>query len=616
MRRRTFLSALPSGALAAGALSTGAANAQTGQPPAPGRPTEAAPAPARPDPYAEVGIGDRITGPKFVGRSTVWGANGAAATAHPTATLIGIDTLRRGGSAIDAAIAINAALGFLEPVANGIGGDAFCMLWDPKQRKVVGFNGSGNSPRGLSLEVARSKAIDGYLPRYGAVTVNVPGTVDAWWSAHQRYGKLPWKEVLLPVAELCEQGAPVPQVIAYYLERNMAAFDRGRIPIEENDNRKRVYAPGGETPKVGQMFANPFLGKTLRLIAEGGRDAFYEGPLAEQMEGYFRRIGGWLTRADLAAHRTEWVEPIRTDYRGVEVYGLGPNTQGLSTNQILNICEQFDLKGMGFQSAASLHVQAEAKRLAFEDRARYFADPRFSDIPVEWLNSKAYAAERARLIRPDRIMDRVMPGDAPHRGDTTYFSVADKDGMMVSWIQSNYRGMGSGLVPDDGHGQPLGFMFQDRGELFALTDGHPNVYAPGKRPFQTIIPGFTVKDGEPWMAFGVMGGGMQPQGQAQIVINMVDYGLDPQEAGDAPRWQHYGSSEPTGQPQEGAGVLHLESGVPEATKTQLRAMGWTLGPPDGGFGGYQNVMRQQNPDGLWTYGAATEMRKDGIALAY
>ena len=616
MRRRTFLSALPSGALAAGALSTGAANAQTGQPPAPGRPTEAAPAPARPDPYAEVGIGDRITGPKFVGRSTVWGANGAAATAHPTATLIGIDTLRRGGSAIDAAIAINAALGFLEPVANGIGGDAFCMLWDPKQRKVVGFNGSGNSPRGLSLEVARSKAIDGYLPRYGAVTVNVPGTVDAWWSAHQRYGKLPWKEVLLPVAELCEQGAPVPQVIAYYLERNMAAFDRGRIPIEENDNRKRVYAPGGETPKVGQMFANPFLGKTLRLIAEGGRDAFYEGPLAEQMEGYFRRIGGWLTRADLAAHRTEWVEPIRTDYRGVEVYGLGPNTQGLSTNQILNICEQFDLKGMGFQSAASLHVQAEAKRLAFEDRARYFADPRFSDIPVEWLNSKAYAAERARLIRPDRIMDRVMPGDAPHHGDTTYFSVADKDGMMVSWIQSNYRGMGSGLVPDDGRGNPLGFMFQDRGELFALSDGHPNVYAPGKRPFQTIIPGFTVKDGEPWMAFGVMGGGMQPQGQAQIVINMVDYGLDPQEAGDAPRWQHYGSSEPTGQPQEGAGVLHLESGVPEATKTQLRAMGWTLGPPDGGFGGYQNVMRQQNPGGRWTYGAATEMRKDGIALAY
>ncbi len=613
MRRRTFLSALPAGALLANG---GAASAQV-TPPAPGRPTEAAPAPAQPaDPYAGVGFGDRITGPKFVGRSTVWGMHGAAATAHPTATLIGIETLKRGGSAIDAAIAINAALGFLEPTANGIGGDAFCMLWDPKQRKVVGFNGSGNSPRNLSLETARSRAQDGYLPRYGAVTVNVPGTVDAWWSAHQRYGKLPWKDVLLPVAELCEQGVPVPQVIAYYLGRNMAGFDRSASIIEENENRKRVYAPGGRTPRVGEVFANPALGRTYRMIAEGGRDAFYDGPLAEQMEAYFRRHGGWMTRADLSAHQTEWVEPIRTDYRGVDVYGLGPNTQGLSTNQILNICEQFDLKAMGFQTAASIHHQAEAKRLAFEDRAKWFADERFSETPVEWLNSKTYAAERARLIRPDRVMDRAFPGDAPTQGDTTYFSVADADGMMVSWIQSNYRGMGSGLVPDDGHGQPLGFMFQDRGELFALTDGHPNVYAPGKRPFHTIIPGFACKDGQPWMAYGVMGGGMQPQGQAQIIINMVDHGLDPQEAGDAPRWQHYGSSEPTGQAAEGVGKLHLESGVPDATKRELEAMGWSLGPPDGGFGGYQNVMMQQNPGGRWTYGAATEMRKDGVALAY
>ena len=611
MRRRTFLSTLPAGALIAGAST---ASAQVA-PPAPGRPTEAAPAPARPEPFAGVGSGDRITGAPFAGRSTVWGAHGAAATAHPAATLIGVDTLRRGGSAVDAAIAINAALGFLEPVANGIGGDAFCMLWDPARRKVVGMNGSGNSPRGLSLETARSRAVDGYLPKYGAVTVNVPGTVDAWWSAHQRYGKLPWAEVLLPVAELCEQGVPVPQVIAYYLERNMAIFDRSSGLIEENDNRKAVYAPGGRVPGVGEVFANPFLGRTYRLIAEGGRDAFYDGPLAEAMERYFRRIGGWMTRADLAAHRTEWVEPIRTTYRGVEVYGLGPNTQGLSTNQILNVCEQFDLAGMGFQSAASIHHQAEAKRLAFEDRARFFADPRFAEAPVEWLNSKAYAAERARLIRPDRVMDRVFPGDAPTQGDTTYFSVADKEGMMVSWIQSNYRGMGSGLAPDDGE-RPLGFMFQDRGELFSLKDGSPNIYAPGKRPFHTIIPGFACKDGEPWMAFGVMGGGMQPQGQAQIVINMVDYGLEPQAAGDAPRWQHYGSSEPTGQAAEGTGVLHLESGVPEATKAQLAAMGWTLGPPDGGFGGYQNVVRQTNPGGRWTYGAATEMRKDGIALAY
>jgi len=600
MRRRTFLSTLPAGAL----MAAGAAPVSARQNP------QASPE----NPFAGVTMGDRITGAPFAGRSTVWGMNGAAATAHPTATLIGIDTLRRGGSAIDAAIAINAALGFLEPTANGIGGDAFCMLWDPTQRKVVGFNGSGNSPRGLSLETARSRAVNGYLPSHGAVTVNVPGTVDAWWSAHQRYGKLPWKDVLIPVAELCEQGVPMPQTIAWYMERNMAGFDRSTV-IEENDNRRAVYAPGGRTPRVGEVFANPHLGRTLRLIADGGRDAFYEGELAEQMERYFRRIGGWMTRADLAAHRTEWVEPIRTDYRGVDVYGLGPNTQGLSTNQILNICEQFDLKEMGFQSAASIHHQAEAKRLAFEDRAKWFADDRFSQTPVEWLNSKPYAAERARLIRPDRVMDRAFPGDAPTQGDTTYFSVADSDGMMVSWIQSNYRGMGSGLAPDDGE-RPLGFMFQDRGELFALTDGHPNVYAPGKRPFHTIIPGFACKDGEPWMAFGVMGGGMQPQGQAQIIINMVDYGLDPQEAGDSPRWQHEGSSEPTGQAAERVGVLHLENGVPQATRTGLEQRGWTLGPTDGGFGGYQNVVMQQNPGGRWTYGAATEMRKDGIALAY
>ena len=589
MKRRTFLAALP---LAAGA------------------------APSLAQEYAGIGMGDRITGAPFAGRSTVWGSNGAAATAHPIATLIGIDTLRRGGSAIDAAIAINAALGFLEPTANGIGGDAFCMLWDPAQRKVVGFNGSGASPMGLSLETARSRAINGYLPRYGAVTVNVPGAVDAWWSAHQRYGKLPFREVLEPVAVLCERGVPVPQTIAWYLQRNMANFLREGAGVEETENARRVYSPTGRTPREGEVFANPDLGRTYRLIAEGGRDAFYDGPIADQMEAYFRRIGGWLTRADLRAHHTEWVEPIRADYRGVDVYGLGPNTQGLSTNQILNICEQFDIKGMGFQSAQSIHHQAEAKRLAFEDRARFFADARFAETPVEWLNSKAYASERAALIRPDRVMETVSPGQPPTQGDTTYFSVADKDGMMVSWIQSNYRGMGSGLVPDGPDGSTLGFMFQDRGELFALTDGHPNIYAPGKRPFHTIIPGFACKEGEPWMAFGVMGGGMQPQGQAQILINMVDYGLDPQEAGDAPRWQHEGSSEPTGQPAEGSGVLHLETGVPAATKTGLEALGWTLGPPNGGFGGYQNVVRHINDQGPWTYAAATEMRKDGLALAY
>ncbi len=386
MRRRTFLTTLPAGALAAGAA-VGAPAAPSQTPAGSGQAGQGA---ARAYPYTGVGPGDRIMGAPFAGRSTAWGTQGAAATAHPAATLIGIDTLRRGGSAIDAAIAINAALGFLEPTANGIGGDAFCLMWDPAQGKVVGLNGSGSSPRGLSLETARSKAgSDGYLPRYGAVTVNVPGTVHAWWAAHQRYGKLPWRDVLMPVVEMCEQGVPMPQLIAWYLERNMAGFDRSAGIIEDNDNRKRVYAPTGRTPRVGEVFANPDLGRTYRAIAEGGRDAFYDGPLADQMQAYFRRIGGWMTRADLVAHRTEWVEPIMTTYRGVQVYSLGPNTQGLSTNQILNVCERFDLAGMGFQSAASIHVQAEAKRLAFEDRARWFADPSFAATPVESLNSTA-----------------------------------------------------------------------------------------------------------------------------------------------------------------------------------------------------------------------------------
>ena len=614
MDRRKFLGAIPAGAALATGLSQSAVAQEAASVPASTAPATTEAAPSAPQ-SLRVGPGDRISGAPFAGRSTVWGQHGAAATAHPVATLIGIETLKRGGSAIDAAIAINAALGFLEPTGNGIGGDAFGLLWDPAQRKVVGFNGSGASPRLLGLEQVRNRATNGALPRYGAVTVSVPGAVDAWWSAHQKYGKLPWKDVLLPVAELCEQGVPVPQAIAYYLERNMGLFDRQSSIIEENENRKKVYAPNGSIPKVGQIFANPDLGRTYRIIAEQGRDAFYEGELADAMVRYFRRIGGWIGRGDLASHQTEWVEPIVTNYRGVDVYSLGPNTQGLSTNQILNICEQFDLKAMGFQSAASIHHQAEAKRLAFEDRAKWFTDARFSETPVEYLNSKAYAAERAALINPNRVMDRAFPGDAPTQGDTTYFSVADKDGMMVSWIQSNYRGMGSGLVPDQGR-RTLGFMFQNRGELFSVEDGHPNIYAPGKRPFHTIIPGFACKDGKPWLAYGVMGGGMQPQGQAQIIINMVDYGLDPQEAGDAPRWQHYGSSEPTGQPQEGVGKLHLESGVPDITKSRLTEMGWSLGESDGGFGGYQNVMMQQNPDGRWTYGAASEMRKDGLALAY
>jgi gamma-glutamyltranspeptidase/glutathione hydrolase len=588
MLRRTFLATLPGLAAAGGAM------AQS---------REANPNRNRPD----VGPGDRIDGATFASRSAAWGVRGAAATAHPLATQTAIDILRKGGSAVDAAIAANAVLGFVEPIACGIGGDAFAMLWDPRTRRVEGLNGSGRSPRGLNLQTVRSRAVKGLIPSFGAISVSVPGAVDAWWTLHQRYGKLPWKDLLAPAAALAREGVPVSQNVAYYLARSLRNFSRPDAGIEEIENFRRTWAPGGRTPVEGEVFANPDLARTYDLIAAGGRDAFYEGEIAERIEGYFKRIGGWMTRADLAAHRTRWDAPRQTVYRGVEVFGLSPNSQGLSTLQILNMMETFDIAGMGFQSAAAIHHGVEAKRLAFEDRARYFADPDFARTPTDWLLSKDYAAERARRVRPDAILSDLRPGQAPSRGDTTYYCTADADGMMVSFIQSNYRGMGSGLAPDG-----LGFMLQNRGEMFALQDGHPNLYAPGKRPFQTIIPGFAVRDGAPWLAFGVMGGDMQPQGQAQILSNMVDFKLGVQEAGDAPRWRHEGSPEPTGEAaRPGAGLLRLERGVPQATRAALAALGWPIGETDGGFGGYQAIERWPG-----RYAAATEMRKDGVALAW
>lgn len=587
MRRRTFLAALPATVLAGPALATSRAeNANRNRP--------------------DVRAGDRIDGATFASRSAAWGLHGAAATAHPLATLAALDILKAGGSAVDAAIAANAVLGYGEPIACGIGGDAFCLLWDPKAAKVVGLNGSGRSPKALSLaEVRRRATAKGTIPSHGAISVSVPGCVDAWWSLHQRYGKLPWKALFEPAIRHADEGAPIVQNTAFYLESSNRIFSNSKT-IEEIDNFRKVWVADGRTPREGEVFRNPALARTYRQIAEGGGRAFYEGEIAEAIERYFKRIGGWMTRADLAAHRTEWVEPRSVDYRGVDVWGLPPNSQGFVTLQMLAIMSQFDIKGMGFQSAAAIHHAVEAKRLAFEDRARFYADPAFYRQPSDWLLSREYAAERARLIRPDRITPRVYPGEAPSRGDTTYLTTADRDGMMVSLIQSNYRGMGSGLMPDG-----LGFMFQNRGELFALADGHPNVYAPGKRPFQTIIPGFATQKGRPLLSFGVMGGDMQPQGQSQIISNLVDFGLGLQEAGDSPRWHHDGGNEPTGEDLGAIGELNLESGVPAETQAALARIGWTLKPAPGGYGGYQAI--RQWPG---RYEAATEMRKDGVALAY
>jgi gamma-glutamyltranspeptidase/glutathione hydrolase len=563
----------------------------------------------RPDVHA----GDRPSGASFASRSAALGCSGAAGTAHPLATQAAIEMLKRGGSAADAAIAANALLGFVEPVSSGLGGDCFAFVWDPKAGKLEGMASSGRSPKLLSLATVRSRAKDGVLPKLGAVTVSTPGALDGWWALHQRYGKLKWAELFEPAIHYCEIGAPVPQIIGFYLKRNMAAFLHPGSGVEETANAVATYTPGGIAPNEYDVRRNPDLARTYRMIAEGGRDTFYDGPIAKTIDAYFKRIGGWLSAEDLREHRAEWDEPLVSNYRGVDVYAMGANTQGLATLQMLNIIEQFDLREFGFQSAQSLHVQIEAKRLAYEDRARFYADPHFAKIPIDWLNSKDYAKQRAQLIRLDRILEPVYPGHAPSHGDTTYFCTADQDGMMVSIIQSNFRGMGSGLVADG-----LGFMFQDRGELFSLQDGHPNIYAPGKRPFQTIIPGFAARDGVPWLAFGVMGGDMQPQGQTQIIVNRVDYGLDVQAAGDSPRWHHEGSSQTMGEDQPNLtprGILRLEAGVPADTRKALVAMGWPMGASDGGFGRYECIEnRRQGGDRV--YAAASEMRADAVALAY
>lgn len=624
MRRRTFIATLPAVAVAPGIAAAqqgrSAPEQGTAGPGQGGAPQPDGPLPGRwaagEDRFVrpDVGVGDRPVGASFASRTAVYGMNGAAGSAHPMATQAGIDILKRGGSAVDAAIAINACLGLLEPTANGIGGDVYAMIWDPTRRSVVGLAGSGASPRGLSLETVRGRARNDVLPPLGAISVSVPGTVDGWWTMHRRYGKLPWATLFEPAIALAEAGTPVPDIIAYYIRRSMANFRRPGNGIEETANALRTWGMAdGKGPSTGQVFRNPDLARTYRAIAAGGRDAFYTGDIARTIDGYFKRIGGWLRYEDLAAHKSEWIEPNRTDYHGTTVHALGANTQGIATLQMLNILEHFDLKGAGFQSPLSIHLQAEAKRLAYEDRARYYADPHFAKVPVEWLVSKEYAAERAKLIRPDRILTPVYPGQAPSRGDTTYFSCADASGMMVSMIQSNFRGMGSGLVADG-----LGFMFQDRGQLFSLKDGHPNIYAPGKRPFQTIIPGFATRGADPWLSFGVMGGDMQPQGQTQIIVNCVDYGLDIQSAGDSPRWHHEGSSQSMGEdsPNLGPkGLLRLESGVPDATRRRLAEIGWKIGEPDGGFGRYQCVERRMDGD-TRVYAAASEMRADGCALAY
>lgn len=565
---------------------------------------------AEPTQTAAPGGGDRYAGPGFATRAPVLARHGMAATAQPLATQIAIDVLKAGGSAVDAAIAANAALGLMEPVGCGIGGDLYAIVWDPKTGKLHGYNGSGRSPAGRSLEDLRHKLGSRTdMPSHGSLTVTVPGTIDGWYALHQRFGKLPMDQVLNPAIRYAEEGFPVSQLVAEYWKRNFRAFERNAADIEEIDNAKKTYLVDGRAPAHGEIFRNPDLARTYRTIAKGGRDAFYSGDLARRMDGYFRRIGADMRLADLSAHKGEWVDPVGIRYRGYDVYELPPNTQGIAALQMLKILEAYDLKAMGRGSADSLHVMVEAKRLAFEDLAKFYADTSFYNAPIKELVSDDYAATRRALIDMKRANPDISPGEIKLRqGDTTYLTTADSAGMMVSLIQSNYRGMGSGLVPDG-----LGFMLQDRGELFALDPDHPNVYAPAKRPFQTIIPAFVMKDGKPFMSFGVMGGDLQPQGHVQVLVNMIDFGLNVQEAGDAARFRHVGSDDWHRKSSSGVGKLQLETGIAPDVRRELARRGHDLQSGDGGFGGYQAIMRDPATGVYW---GASEMRKDGAAIGY
>ncbi|MFB0516861.1 MAG: gamma-glutamyltransferase [Candidatus Neomarinimicrobiota bacterium] len=545
--------------------------------------------------------GDRITGEPFATRSEVIARHGMAATSHPLATQIALDILKAGGSAVDAAIAANAALGLMEPTSCGIGGDLFAIVWDAKTEKLYGLNASGRSPRSLTMEYFQQQGLT-VIPAYGPLPVSVPGAVDGWFELHKRFGHLTMEQILAPAIRYAREGFPVTEIIAYELE------SAGRI-FEDYPNFRQTYMPDGHTPRKGEMFRNPDLANTLEKIAQGGRDMFYKGDITRRISAFMQQQGGFLSYEDLARHTSEWVEPVSTNYRGYDVWELPPNGQGIAALQILNILEGYDIAAMGYASADYIHHFVEAKKLAFEDRARFYADPAFADIPVKTLISKRYARERQRLVDPQQAALSYEAGNkALRHGDTVYLTVADGEGNMVSLIQSNCRGMGSGMVPDG-----LGFMLQDRGERFDLNPDRPNSYAPGKRPFHTIIPAFITKNGKPWISFGVMGGATQPQMHAQIVINLVDFGMNLQEAGDALRFIHSGSSEPTGEVMTDGGAVHLESGFPYEMERDLIRRGHRLTRVVGLFGGYQAIMWDQKNQ---VYYGASESRKDGHAAGY
>ena len=540
---------------------------------------------------------DRITGLEFASRSEVIATNGMAATSHPLATQTAISILKNGGNAIDAAIAANAVLGLVEPTGCGIGGDLFAIIWSADEKKLFGLNSSGPAPKNISINKLKQKGLE-KIPPYGPLPVTVPGAVAGWVSIHKKFGLLEFNKLFNDAINYAENGFPVTELVSYYLERSSEIF--AAYP-----NFKDVWMPNGKTPKKGEIFINKNLAENYKEIANTYGKSFYSGKIAENIVNTVNAQGGFFSMSDLNSFEPEWINPVSTNYRGYDVWELPPNGQGIAALQILNILERFDIESMGFGTSDYIHLFTEAKKVVYEDRAKYYADTNFSNIPVEKLISKEYANERSKLINLKKSSKSFNSGNL-EIGDTIYLTVADSFGNMVSLIQSNYRGMGSGVVPDN-----TGFMLQDRGEMFSLDPNHMNSLMPGKRPFHTIIPAFVTKNDKPFISFGLMGGAMQPQGHAQIIVNLVDFKMNLQEAGDAPRIRHVGSSQPTGEKMLDGGYLSLEKSFDNNEISKLKKMGHKFQYDLGGFGGYQAIMIK---DGVY-YGAS-ESRKDGHASGY
>jgi len=542
------------------------------------------------------------SGAPFQGRSMIVAEHGIVATSQPLAVQAGLEVLKRGGNAADAAIATNAVMGVVEPMSCGLGGDIFVIYWDAKTQKIFGLNGSGRSPYSLNRDVM-AKLGHSQIPDEGPLSWSVPGCVAGWDDLRNKFGTRPLAELLAPAIEYADKGFPVSEVIGNDW--------RSSAPnLRQWPDSASTFLIDGRGPATGEIFRNPRLAASLRAVAEGGRDAFYRGSIAERIVAFSKANGGYFSLQDFADHTSDWVEPVSTNYRGYDIWELPPNGQGIAALQMLNLLEPYDVKKMGRGSAEYLHLLTEAKKLAYADRAKFYADPDFGKLPTTELISKPYAERRGKLIDPNRAATKILAGDPQlAHGDTIYLTVVDKDRNCCSMIQSIYYGWGSQVAPGD-----VGFCMQNRGALFSLDPQHLNRLEPHKRPFHTIIPAMATKDGKPWLSFGVMGGDFQPQGHVQVLVNMIDFGLNVQAAGDAARLRHSGSASPEGSGgPSGAGTVTVESGISDEAIAALRAKGHNVNRGRGGYGGYQAIMID------WKHGTllgGTESRKDGCAAGY